>query len=85
MNVCARAYLSVRLSVLNVCFFISLTHTPTHPPTLFFSPLSLTHTRTHTHATAQQYLDGAEFELEIKQIVGDIYLCEDVGVFACVT
>ena len=28
---------------------------------------------------AQQYLDGAEFELEFKQIVGDIYLCEDVG------
>lgn len=28
---------------------------------------------------AAQYLDGAEFELEFKQIVGDIFLCEDVG------
>jgi WD repeat-containing protein 35 len=29
--------------------------------------------------SAHQYLDGAEFELEIKQIVGDIFLCEDIG------
>ena len=32
------------------------------------------HTYVHT-----QYLDGAEFELELKQMIGNIHLCEDVG------
>ena len=37
-----------------------------------------TFTYMHIHLY-MQYLDGAEFELELKQIIGNIHLCEDVG------